>query len=228
MILNILPDYLCRYFISYGSGEISVFPKLSTPKLFLHFRIFSKDHARADTLQHAYNFRYTIARWKRQKYVNMVLSYFHRIFRKSMVYGYFFEYLPYPFLYVSSKYPLPILWSPYQMVFRVCIRHARFFGSSCALHSTFPPAFGRKIFHPRPQDRVSSFKNFINRNHSKSMGLYVVRCEIPWIMKSAHCVPQNRRFFSCCRAGIRRTSLARRASDHLFIRIIFFVIFSFE
>ena len=96
MILNILPDYLCRYFISYGSGEISVFRKLSTPKLFLHFRIFSKDHARADTLQHAYNFRYTIARWKRQKYVNMVPSYFHRIYRKSMVYGYFFEYLPLP------------------------------------------------------------------------------------------------------------------------------------
>ena len=161
MILNILPDYLCRYFISYGSGEISVFPKLSTPKLFLHFRIFSKDHARADTLQHAYNFRYTIARWKRQKYVNMVLSYFHRIYRKSMVYGYFFEYLPYPFLYVSSKYPLPILWSPYQMVFRVVYgmrgsldRHVL-----CIAHFPLPSA--GKLFIPVHRTGYSSFKNFI-------------------------------------------------------------------
>ena len=173
MILNILPDYLCRYFISYGSGEISVFPKLSTPKLFLHFRIFSKDHARADTLQHAYNFRYTIARWKRQKYVNMVLSYFHRIYRKSMVYGYFFEYLPYPFLYVSSKHPLPILWSPYQMVFRVVYgmrgsldRHVL-----CIAHFPLPSA--GKLFIPVHRTGYSSFKNFINEHLQAKYGITV-------------------------------------------------------
>ncbi len=173
MILNILPDYLCRYFISYGSGEISIFPKLSTPKLFLHFRIFSKDHARADTLQHAYNFRYTIARWKRQKYVNMVLSYFHRIYRKSMVYGYFFEYLPYPFLYVSSKYPLPILWSTYQMVFRVVYgmrgsldRHVL-----CIAHFPLPSA--GKLFIPVHRTGYSSFKNFINTGYNNPFDLYV-------------------------------------------------------
>src|SRR3989304_6674984 len=37
------------------------------------------------------------------------------------------------------------------------IRHVEFFSQSCAIHSTFIPAFGRKTFHPRPQDGVFKF-----------------------------------------------------------------------
>src|SRR3974390_1521777 len=158
MILNILPDYLCRYFVSYGSGKISVFPKFSTPKLLLYFRVFSKYHACADALQHAYNFGYTIARWKRQKYVHMVLSYFHRIYRISMVHGYFFKYLLYPILYVSSEYPFPILRCPDQMIFRVIYGMRRSLDHHVLFIAQSPLPTAGKLFIPVHRTGYSSFK----------------------------------------------------------------------
>src|SRR4030042_1127248 len=41
------------------------------------------------------------------------------------------------------------------------IRHVEFFSQSCAIHSTFVPAFGRKTFHPPPQDGGFKFLGFL-------------------------------------------------------------------
>jgi hypothetical protein len=95
----------------------------------------------------------------------------------------------------------------------------------CIAHFPLPSA--GKLFIPVHRTGYSSFKNFINRNHSKSMGLYVVRCEIPWIMKSAHCVPQNRRFFI---AVAPASGALHWRAEHptIYLSDHTFVIFSFE
>ena len=158
MILNIFSDYFRRYLIAYGPGKIPVFPKFTTPKMLLHLWVLLKNYARTYTLQYSHYLRNTISRWKRQKYVHMILSNFHRIYLKPMIQGHFLKYTLHPLLYVPSKYPLPILRSPYQMIFRVI------YGMWCSFHShvlyiahlSLPSA--GKLFIPVHRTGYSSFK----------------------------------------------------------------------
>jgi len=55
-----------------------------TPKMFLYLRMISENHACADTLQHANNFGNAVSRRKRQKYMYTIISYFHRVYLKTM------------------------------------------------------------------------------------------------------------------------------------------------
>ena len=84
MISDILPDHFWRYFVSYYVGEISAFPQL-----LLYFRMFSEHYTRAYALQHPHYFTYAIPRWKRQKYVNMILGYLQFIYLEIMIAGNF-------------------------------------------------------------------------------------------------------------------------------------------
>ena len=110
MILYILSDYFSRYLIAYGPGKIPIFPKLTTPKMFLYLWMLTKNQTRTDTLHYSHNLGYAISRWKRQKYVHMILCYFHRIYLKPMIDSNLFKYTSHALLYVSPQYPLPILW----------------------------------------------------------------------------------------------------------------------
>lgn len=154
VILNVFSDYFGRYLIAYGPGKISVFPKFTTPKLFLHLGVLMKNHTRTHTLQYPHYLGNTISRRKRQKYVQMIQSCFHSVNLKPMIQRYILKYTPHTLLYVPAKYPLPILRSSIPNDISCHIRHVAFFSQPCAIHSTFTPAFGRKTFHPRPQDGV--------------------------------------------------------------------------
>jgi len=148
MILNIFPDYFSRHFITYSANKIPVFPKLTTPKLLLNSRIFPEYHAGSDTLQHRYYPRNAVPRWKRQKYMYMISSYFHRINLKLIGYRNLLKYTLYSLLYVSSQNPFPILRCPYKMIFRVIYRMTC--SSQCHAvyisYSPLPPA--GKLFIP--------------------------------------------------------------------------------
>lgn len=148
MVLNIFPDYFSRHFITYSTNKIPVFPKLTAPKLLLNSRIFAEYHAGTDALQHRYYPRNAVPRWKRQKYMDMISRYFHRINLKLIGYRNLLKYTLYSILYISPQNPLPILRCPYQMIFRVIYRmtcssqyHAVYIA-----YSHLPPA--GKLFIP--------------------------------------------------------------------------------
>ena len=148
MILNILPDYLCRHFISYCANKIAVLPKFTAPKMLLHLRMLSKNYTGTHTLQYPNNLGNTVTRWKRQKYMNMIFSHFQCINLKIMTNRNLLKDTPYSLLDVTPQNPLPILRSPYQMIFRIIYRMTCT-SKSHAVHITYSclPSAG-KLFIP--------------------------------------------------------------------------------
>jgi len=124
MILNIIPNHLCCHLVANCSGKISIFPELSTPKLFLYLRMFMKYYAGTDTLQHPYHLGDTISGWKGRKDMNMVLCYLQGVYLKIVILGYLFKYLFCSISDVASQNPLSIFRSPNQMIFGVIDRMA--------------------------------------------------------------------------------------------------------
>jgi hypothetical protein len=124
MVFNIISDHLCGYFVANCSSKISVFPKLSTPQLFLYIRMFLKYCTGTDALEHPYHLGYGIPRGKGQKDMDMVLCGLKGIDLKLVVYGNLLKDLFRSFSQSSTQDPLSIFRSPYQMVFRVIDRMA--------------------------------------------------------------------------------------------------------
>jgi len=124
MVHNIFPDHFCGYFVAHCSSKISVFPKLSTPKLFFHFGMLFEYYTGTDTLEHPYHLGDTISGWKRQKNMDMVLSYLKGIYLKIVILGYLFKYLFCSISDVTSQDPLSIFRGPHQMIFGVIDRMA--------------------------------------------------------------------------------------------------------
>ena len=157
MILNVFPNYFRRYLITYGTNEISVFPKFSSPKLSLYFRMLLENHAGTNALKHTHNSRDAIPRRKRQKYMNMICRNFQCVYLKLMICGNLLKNILYSLPYISMQYQFPILRSPYQMIFGVIYRMT---GSSqchaiCIACSGLPPA--GKLFIPVYKTGYSSF-----------------------------------------------------------------------
>jgi hypothetical protein len=124
MILKIISDHLCGYFIAHCSSKISVFPKLSTPKLFFFFGMLFEYYTGTDTLEHPYHLGDTISGWKRQKDMDMVLRYLKGIYLKIVALGYFFKYLFCSISDVFSQNPLSIFRGPHKMIRGVIDRMA--------------------------------------------------------------------------------------------------------
>jgi hypothetical protein len=158
VILNIFSDYFGRYLVTYGPSKISVFPKFTTPKMLLHLWVLMKNYARTHTLHYPHYLGNTISRWKRQKYVHMIRDNFHCVNLKPMIQSHFLKYPLHTLLYLSTKYPLPILRSPYQMIFRVIYGMWSSFHSHVQYiaHLSLPSA--GKLFIPVHRTGYSSFK----------------------------------------------------------------------
>jgi len=120
--------------------------------------MLTKYHTCTDTLHYSHNLGYAVSRRKRQKYVHMILCYFHRIYLKPVVNGNLFKYAPHSLLYVSSKYPLPILRSPYQMIFRVIYSMWCSFDCHVLCIAQLPLPLAGKLFIPVHRTGYSSFK----------------------------------------------------------------------
>jgi len=158
VIMNIFSDYFGRYLVAYGTGKISVFPKFTTPKMLLHLWVLMKNHARTHTLQYPHYLGNTISRWERQKYVYMIRGNFHCVNLKSMIQRHFLKYTLHTLLDVSTKYPLPILRCPYQMIFRVIYSMCRSFHSHVQFITHLPLPSAGKLFIPAHRTGYSSFK----------------------------------------------------------------------
>lgn len=127
MILNIFSDYIFRYLIAHCANKISIFPKFTTPQLFLDFRIIPENLSCRFPLQPLHHFSYRISRRKSQKKVNMVLSYLHYFYLKFITKPYLFKTRLYKFSYITSQYPFSIFGSPYKMISRIIYGMTRSF-----------------------------------------------------------------------------------------------------
>ena len=124
MIFDIFSDHVCRNLVTDRTHKISIFPKLSAPKLFLYLRMLLKNYAGTDALEHPYYLGNTVPRRKRQKNVNMIFRYLHRVYLKVMIPGNLLKNILYSLSDISSQNPFAILRRPYQMVFRIIDRMA--------------------------------------------------------------------------------------------------------
>ena len=122
MVFYIFPNHFFRYLVPNRSSKISIFPKFSTPKLFLYLRMLLKYYTATDTLQYPYCLGNTIPRWKRKKNMNVIFCYLQRIYLKIMIPGNLLKKFFYPISNIIPQYPLSIFRSPYQMIFRIVYR----------------------------------------------------------------------------------------------------------
>ncbi len=83
LIFYILSDYICGYFVSYTPHKISIVPYLPRPHLLLHFRKLFVYLSRRYTFQYLYYSCWRVFRWSLDKYMNMILHEFHRIYSTS-------------------------------------------------------------------------------------------------------------------------------------------------
>ena len=116
VILNVFLDNIFCHFISNCANKISIFPKFPSPQFFLNFRVILEYLLGRFTLKSLHYFRYRIPRWKTQKYMNMVLCYFHSLYFKLIGDGYFFKTFFKKFSDITSQYPFSVFGSPNQMI----------------------------------------------------------------------------------------------------------------
>jgi len=119
MVLKVVSDYFLGDFVSGGSGEVSVFPEFTAPEFFLHFRVFGKDYAGADTFQNFHHPGDAIAWWKREKNVDMVFGHFQHIYFKIMVCRNLLKNILHRLLDIAPKNPLAVLRRPDKVIFGV-------------------------------------------------------------------------------------------------------------
>jgi len=124
MVFNIISDHLCGYFVANGSSKISVFPKFSTPKLLLHFRMLFENYTGSDALEHPYHLGNRVARWKGQKDMDMVFCDLKRIYPKAVLYGNLLKDFFGSFSKIFTQDPFSIFRCPYQVVLGIIDRMA--------------------------------------------------------------------------------------------------------
>src|SRR3990172_4992362 len=122
MILNIFFDYIRCYLVPNCSNKISIFPKLSAPKLPLYFRVLLEYGACTDTLQHSYYPGNAVPWRKRQKNMHMIFRNLQRLYLKIVILCYLLKYLSYSVSYMTLQNPFPVFRSSYQMIFGIIYR----------------------------------------------------------------------------------------------------------
>lgn len=129
MVTYILSYNIFRYFISYRSCKVSIFPKLSAPQLLFYLRVFSKYLRGRSCLQDTHNLGNRVSWRKGQEYMHMVFCYFHYVYLKFIRLTYLFKISLNALLDICPHYPFSVFRGPYKMVF--CIIYSMTC-SSCA------------------------------------------------------------------------------------------------
>jgi len=124
MVLNIVPDHICRYLVANGASKISIFPQFSSPQLFLDRRVLFEYDAGTDSLEHHYHFRDTISGWKRQKDMDVILRDLKGVYCKVVMYGNLLKDFFCSCSDVLSQDPLSVFRCLHQMIFRFIDRIA--------------------------------------------------------------------------------------------------------
>ena len=119
LILNILPNYISRYFVSHTPDKISITPKLSCPQLFPQFRKLPEHFSCRNTFQYLHYLRRGISGWCFYKYVYMVFHDFHRIYLELVLLCNTSKHLFQILRNFPTQYMLPILRYPHQVILQI-------------------------------------------------------------------------------------------------------------
>jgi hypothetical protein len=115
-MLNIFPYHIIGDLFSNCSIKISLFPKMTSPKLFLHTGEFVENLTTGYTFQNPNDSRYRISRRKRKQNMNMIFGNFTSVYFKIKVTRYFKEKFFDPLPYFISQYFFPVFRAPNQMI----------------------------------------------------------------------------------------------------------------
>ena len=122
MKFNIFFDHVFCNFVTDGPSKISVFPKLASPQLSFNFRVHLKYFSCRSAFKPFDYIRYRISWRKSQKYMYVILGYFHRLYFKLVNDSNFSKTSLHIFPDVTSQNPLAIFWSPNQMISGIIYR----------------------------------------------------------------------------------------------------------
>src|SRR3972149_479803 len=161
LIVYISSYYICGYFVSNRSNEVTIVPKLSAPKILLQPRIFLKNLAGAYPFQYIHHLCWGILRRSSQKHMNMVWHNFHRIYFKFVLLSYFFKKFFNSFSHLLLQNTLAILWNPDKVIFDVIHCMLRSFNSH-AVYLNIIRAFGTGAFIPALKGWVFCPQFFLN------------------------------------------------------------------
>ena len=117
-MIDIPSYYVVCYLFSNCSAEISLFPEMTTPKLFLNlWKLFEYLTARY-TFQNPYYFGYRISGRERQQYMNMIFRNFTSVYLKIKMVCYLNKKFSNSILNATSEDLFPVFRTPDQMIFR--------------------------------------------------------------------------------------------------------------
>ena len=155
LVLNIFTDYVCGNFVSNTADKIPIVPQFSHPKLLPQLGKFLEHLTPRYAFHYLHHFGRRIPRWCFQKYVHMILHHLHRINPEPIFVTYPLENLFQILRYFPTKYMLPILGYPYQMilqfiygVFGPSYTHASVITVGALFWQTLLPRLTASHFHP--------------------------------------------------------------------------------
>ena len=140
MMIYIPSYYIICYLFSNCSVEVSLFPKMTTPKLFLNLWKFFEDLTTRYTFQNAYHFGYRISGRERQKYMDMIFRYFTSVDLKIKMLCYLNKKFFNSILDVKCKNLFPVFRTPDQMIFRFINR------MTCSFYIHAEHFIGKAVF----------------------------------------------------------------------------------
>ena len=133
-MIDIPSYYVVCYLFPNCSVEISLFPEMTTPKLFLNLRKFFEYLTARYTFQNPYYFRDRISGRERQQYMNMIFRNFTSVYLKIKMVCYLNKKFFNSILNATSEDLFPVFRTPDKMILRFINRmtcpfdiHARHF-----------------------------------------------------------------------------------------------------
>ena len=116
MMLNVFSYYIVCNLFSNCSEEITLFPKMTSPKFIRNFRELFKYLAARYAFDYPNHFRYRIPWGKRYQYVNVIFRYFTSIYFEIKMTCYFKKKLLYSWSNFFIKDLFSIFRTPNQMI----------------------------------------------------------------------------------------------------------------
>ena len=148
LVLNILSDYVRRNRIPNTTDKIPVAPYLARPHLFPHLREPLEQFPGRYALQHLYQLRRRVPRWRSNEHMYVILHHLHGIDPEPIFLRYLLDYLLHVHRHFPPQYLRSVLRYPHQMILQVVNRMA----ALPEFHSIFLPP----IHHPGKFTRFAS------------------------------------------------------------------------
>ena len=136
LVLNIAADEVSSYFVSHTSDEISIAPKLSSPKLFPKIREFLECLSSRNTFHYLNYIGWGVFGRRFGEYVHVIFHYLHCIYIKAILFCNTLKYFFKVSGYFLVEYLFTVFGYPDQVVFKI-------------IDGVFDPSYSHAVFYNR-------------------------------------------------------------------------------